>query len=395
VPIFLGFSVLAHLVFAASLVILGGLRGCLFVPSADDVHRGLSNNGGASSEPIDISMIEPAPIDPFASPFASEIDQAEIQKKLEEARKEEDDPEAHGQVVDIPKPAVEVRPDDAKLVSEYDSKVDRETVAKGRAGERPSMNLPVPPAPRNPIEAQPPADPRLPAEGHKGRGSMAMRTNEGRGAGGDGFLRADGDPEGFDVAGDDGDLMRKGTGEGGDAGDSKRGTGKQGEEGEGEAVPGVGELRPSEESLAKVVGEGSSDYLEDIDEGAETLLNTKRWKYATFFNRVKRAVAQNWHPDTAYRLRDPTGQIYGQKNRLTILKVSIHPDGKIRDILIEKPCGVDFLDDEAVSAFRAAQPFPNPPSGLVDKESNLITFRFGFFFEISSAPSFRIFRYSN
>jgi TonB family protein len=157
----------------------------------------------------------------------------------------------------------------------------------------------------------------------------------------------------------------------------------------------MGDLRPTEEQLENVVGAGTTDYLKDVDEGAETLVNTKRWKYASFFNRVKRAVAQNWHPDVAYRLRDPSGQIYGTKSRLTVLKVSLRPDGTLRDVLIEKPCGVDFLDDEAVKAFREAQPFPNPPAGLVDAQSQLITFKFGFYFEISESSSWKVFRYSN
>jgi TonB family protein len=155
----------------------------------------------------------------------------------------------------------------------------------------------------------------------------------------------------------------------------------------------MSELRPSDEQISHAVGAGSLDYLKDVDEGEETLLNTKRWKYAGFFNRVKRAVANSWHPDSAYRLRDPTGQIYGQKNRLTVLKVSLHPDGSLGQVLVEKPCGVDFLDDEAVTAFREAQPFPNPPGALVDKDSNLITFRFGFYFEITGPPTFKVFRY--
>jgi TonB family protein len=107
---------------------------------------------------------------------------------------------------------------------------------------------------------------------------------------------------------------------------------------------------------------------------------------------VKSGVAQKWRPENAYRLRDPTGQIYGQKNRYTMLKVSLKPDGSVNDVLIEKPCGVDFLDDEAVTAFKEAQPFPNPPEGLIDKESHLITFRFGFFFEIAGGPVFKVYR---
>src|SRR5262249_51807081 len=128
--------------------------------------------------------------------------------------------------------------------------------------------------------------------------------------------------------------------------------GTPGEPNEGQELPNVQELKPSQDQIARAVGSGAADYLKDVDEGEDTLLNTKRWKYASFFNRVKRAVAQEWHPDIAYRLRDPSGQIYGQKNRLTILKVSLKPDGSLREpIVIEKPCGVDFLDDEAVNAF--------------------------------------------
>ena len=139
---------------------------------------------------------------------------------------------------------------------------------------------------------------------------------------------------------------------------------------------------------------GTNDHLPGIDEGEYTALNTRKWKYATFFNRVKRQVAQNWHPEQAYRLRDPNGNIYGTKDRLTVLTVSLEPDGTLHKIVITGPSGVDFLDEEAISAFELAEPFPNPPEGLIDGESRLITFRFGFSFEINSSTPWRIFRYS-
>ena len=50
---------------------------------------------------------------------------------------------------------------------------------------------------------------------------------------------------------------------------------------------------------------------------------------------------------------------------------------------------------DARAACTPIPPFPNPPSGLVDKDSNLITFRFGFYFEISSSPTFRVVRFAN
>jgi len=92
-------------------------------------------------------------------------------------------------------------------------------------------------------------------------------------------------------------------------------------------------------------------------------------------------------------LANPDGKIYGVKDRLTVLKVSLRPDGSLANVIVERPCGVDFLDDEAVSAFRKAQPFPNPPKGLVDEDSKLITFRFGFTLEIQDRPSWKIVRY--
>ncbi len=390
VPPFLGISLLGHLILVAGLMATGALQSCLAVVSepAEQEITLLS----VDEEPIDVTMIEAKPLNPFAVPVSEEEEAKALETRLEEARKEEESRDMNGQVVEISKPEIEMRPDDADFLSEYDSKVERQT--KGASGNEvatsrnPSLRPAVPGEPERPVEPKPPA------EGKQGRGALSMRGGDG-GGGDDRRASSGGIEEGFDPTGEEGILPRRGEGVGVDGTVRGKGAGEAGEPGEGEALPALGDLKPSEEVVRDVIGAGSSDYLKDIDDGAETLLNTKRFKYATFFNRVKKAVAQNWHPDTAYRLRDPTGQIYGQKNRLTVLKVSIHPDGRIRDILIEKPSGVEFLDDEAVSAFHAAEPFPNPPGGLVDPDSHLITFRFGFFFEITSAPSFKIFRYGN
>ncbi len=129
-------------------------------------------------------------------------------------------------------------------------------------------------------------------------------------------------------------------------------------------------------------------------DGENTALNTRRWKYASFFNRMKRQVAQNWHPAEVWMQRDPYGNVYGDKDRTTVVRVALRQDGSLAGIYIEHGSGVDFLDEEAVRAFRVAQPFPNPPSGLRDPDSDIITFSFGFRFEIGApSSSWRIFRY--
>ena len=120
--------------------------------------------------------------------------------------------------------------------------------------------------------------------------------------------------------------------------------------------------------------------------GDETAVNSKRWVHASFFNRLKRQVAQNWDPASVWRRRDPTGAVYGSKSRVTKVRVSLSRKGEVENIVVTTPSGVTALDEEAVRAFRSAGPFPNPPEGLVQKD-NLITFPFGFFFEIGGNTS--------
>ena len=127
----------------------------------------------------------------------------------------------------------------------------------------------------------------------------------------------------------------------------------------------------------------SDSYLPDVTEEAEdTILRSNKYKYAIFY-RVKEAVRRHWHPDRVYRQRDPTGRVYGVKDRHTVLRVTIDETGYLRNLMTTKDSGLDFLDAEALGAFRRAQPFPNPPDGLVD-EFGRIVFQFGFYFEITS-----------
>ena len=157
----------------------------------------------------------------------------------------------------------------------------------------------------------------------------------------------------------------------------------KGQNGAGGGAPRVPNLQASKEVLERVAGGGSVDRLDDVENGDETSLNSKRWLYASFFNRLKRQVAQNWNPEPVWRRRDPTGTVFGFRTRVTEVRVSLSRRGEIAKILVSTPSGVVELDDEAVRAFRAAGPFPNPPEGLVQKD-NLITFAFGFTFELGA-----------
>lgn len=137
-------------------------------------------------------------------------------------------------------------------------------------------------------------------------------------------------------------------------------------------------------------GGGPADYL-DVAEGDKDLVNRKRFRYWAFFDRMKAAVARQWRPNEVYMRNDPRRQVYGVEDRLTILKVILNGDGSLRSLFVEKPSGVPFLDQEAMRAFRAASPFPNPPEAIKD-ETGAVSLRFGFFLDIKSRGS-RIIRF--
>lgn len=138
-------------------------------------------------------------------------------------------------------------------------------------------------------------------------------------------------------------------------------------------------------------GTFSDDALMDVKEvGKETVLNSNKFRHWAFFDTVKQRVRKHWHPAKLYRRRDPTGKVYGIKDRLTVLKVTLDKAGKLQRLTTVKNSGVDFLDSEARRALRRAAPFVNPPMGLIDRHGAIV-FQFGFLFEISSSR-FKFFR---
>jgi TonB family protein len=386
----------------AALIALAGhaVLIALFVTFAGDLPAALSNsartvaaapatNGAEDDRPMEIETL----VDQLDRP---EQKSAEELKREEDAKKEAEDKNPHGQVVDIAKPAIEERPDHANFVSEYDSKVDRETKganARDRAGgkERPEGGAPpVPPSAKaEPAPGTPDSRPGRP-------GPLAMRELERR--------QQSGQEGTFEQGRDnEGEMPRRGHRSEG-ASQSARPEEAPGQAGnnqppgEGGRVPkqqgGKLNLQPNVDALQQAIGRGngSMDYLKDVDDGESTALNSKKWAHAAFFNRVKRQVADQWHPDMVYVQHDPHGNVYGVKDRVTVLRVHLKPDGHMDKWTMLQSSGVDFLDDEAIHAFQKAQPFPNPPKALVESDGQ-IHFNFAFIFELSGRTNFKVFKY--
>lgn len=134
---------------------------------------------------------------------------------------------------------------------------------------------------------------------------------------------------------------------------------------------------PEERAQAKTNGgdvSQSQDYLKNIDPGFETLLNTKEFKYYTYFNRIRRQLSQHWEPKVREKLSNMFRRgrsIASDQDKITKLLIVLSPAGQLVNVQVISDSGVKDLDDAAIEAFRLAAPFPNPPKGIVDPDGTV------------------------
>lgn len=335
-----------------------------------------------------------------ASPSKVRDERKALAKRLEEKKKDDQKPEdmPKGQIVDVAKGNDQVDPN-AKFVAETNNTVKKETRAKEQTAFYRNA-APQRVAPKRIEGNGTDAAEKAQRNGNSGTGDddRPLRATEAKQAmeipdthKRDEVTLKSSDVEGPGVAvanrAERSDLKGNSTRLNLQPGSPDRGedasAGRSGQ-------PGVLNLTPSTALVDKLTGAAANDRL-DVDEGEGTYLNTREWKYASFFNRVKQSVSQQWTPSNALRQRDPTGAVYGGRDRYTILTITLDDSGHLKDAWVEKSSGLDFLDVEAVKAFERAQPFPNPPPGILAADQT-IRFQFGFFLEMSGRPGMRLFR---
>jgi len=116
------------------------------------------------------------------------------------------------------------------------------------------------------------------------------------------------------------------------------------------------------------------------DDGSDSELVAKKWKYAHYFNQLKHQVYAVWEPAAVYK-RLPASVTKTLPPTVTILlHVQLAPNGAVDSVAVKTSSTVAELDAEAVRAFRAAGPFtpmPDPPPPL--------DFDFSLYFEIGSS----------
>lgn len=118
----------------------------------------------------------------------------------------------------------------------------------------------------------------------------------------------------------------------------------------------------------------TDDYLDDVEEGDQTLLNTKEFIYYSYFMRVKDQLRSHWNP----KIRQNVQVLYAKDRNLanlnvkaTSVRVTLDKQGYLEKIELLKTSGYHELDISAIQAFRSAAPFLNPPTGLLEKDKRI------------------------
>jgi TonB family protein len=108
------------------------------------------------------------------------------------------------------------------------------------------------------------------------------------------------------------------------------------------------------------------DGYREAEEGDETALSAREFRFATFLNQMRNAIGEHWYPSVAEAIRahDPEGREVFYRERTVVLHLTLGPSGELRSLAVAESSHVDFVDAVAVAAVRRAQPFANPPRAL-------------------------------
>lgn len=118
----------------------------------------------------------------------------------------------------------------------------------------------------------------------------------------------------------------------------------------------------------------TADHLKDVEKGAQTVLSTREFVYYSYFKRIKGQIQQHWEPSIKgkmKRLMQRGRTIATSQDRTTKLLIVLNNQGKLVGVQVLGESGIEDLDDAAIEAFKAAAPFPNPPTGIVEQDGTI------------------------
>jgi TonB family protein len=148
---------------------------------------------------------------------------------------------------------------------------------------------------------------------------------------------------------------------------------------DGGSLPMPGINQPSTRNVA--IGPSTlSELIPGVEEGAFTALNTDQFTYYAFFSRINEQIRSRWVSNVrgyVSGLSQQELEVLSKYDRQTVIEVVIGKDGRYSSSMVHQSSGDRRLDQTTLEAFRAALPFLNPPSGLVEADG-MIHLKYGF-----------------
>lgn len=145
-------------------------------------------------------------------------------------------------------------------------------------------------------------------------------------------------------------------------------------------------------TLSDLMPYGSqSDYLpDDVELGAQTLLNTDPFRYSSFLNRVHDEVHGPWSRRVSEAVRTIEEQLR-EKTYVTKLLVSVDDAGHVVSIRTLQSSGIPLIDQAAKQAFWDSEPFPDPPSDFnLREQGGPLAIGYEFHVSISESSFFMV-----
>jgi hypothetical protein len=118
-----------------------------------------------------------------------------------------------------------------------------------------------------------------------------------------------------------------------------------------------------------------TDELNDMKIGTMTALNTDRYLYYSFYDRLDKRVVPRWRQRVHRILDGVNSHQAGEWN--TVLEVLLSPNGEYVRSVVLQSSGWDALDKAPMYAFQEGAPIPHPPPEMV-KSDGYIHVVFGF-----------------
>lgn len=112
----------------------------------------------------------------------------------------------------------------------------------------------------------------------------------------------------------------------------------------------------------------TNDYVQEVQLGDFTQLNTVEYKFYGFYHRIRQKLEQFWGKsiqEKSLALFKSGRRMPAGEDLITSLRITLNEKGEIVGVKILGTSGVKELDDAAIESFNQAGPFPNPPKDLL------------------------------